>query len=877
MNKTVKRALSLLLCAATAFPLISGCKPKGSKKANDTETRPVVVATEALDGNFNPFFATSAGDSEMVGMTQLGMLTTDDVGNITYGQEEPTVTLDYQKKESEVDGKKYTDYSFIIKKGLKFSDGVDLTIKDVLFNLYVYLDPEYTGSATMYSTDIVGLKSYRAQDASLSDDSDITDSDLNATFEAAAIQRQNYLISYLDTKERPNLTEAQKEQAIKDIELAKELFREEVESDWTSCQGQLESYKDEYTFTEDWQVYYYNEGLITPWRSQGKAVKDVNGKYITNITPVGATYEVEGKQYTYNGEHYNEELITGITAEMNDTAKIQAYLSENENATEADAKAALVKAYAIDTVYGAYTATESGILSVVTAWATASNIYERFVSEARTEWFEKLSGHLTVPTISGITTSKTNTDFSGKSLGTEYDVLNIKINGVDPKAEYNFAFGVAPLHYYSGKYTVQRDGVDTLVDFVAEADGVTNFGVSFSNEGFFREVLRATEKNMKPVGAGAYQASNSKGQVGDIKGSGFNNNGWVYFARNDHFYNVFGNDKSDNAKIKYVRYKVVSTDSILYALQSEEIDIGEPNAKPDVLDSIYKAKNLEYITVDTNGYGYVGINPKWVPDIEVRRAIMMAMDPKHCISYYSENNASILYRSMSKTSWIWKYVDMPTESYYPLAMTSAEIKELVEQAGWKMGTDGKYAKDGKKLDYTFIIAGATEDHPAFAMFSIAADFLNQECGFDVTVKKSANALKDLASGGLEVWAAAWSSTVDPDMYQVYHKDSKATSVKNWGYDEIKKDTTGQYDYEKSILDDLSKLIDEARETNDQEIRSKKYEQALNFVMELAVEMPTYQRKDCVAYNSSIIDYNSLNSNPSPYAGVIDKIWELDYV
>ena len=60
-------------------------------------------------------------------------------------------------------------------------------------------------------------------------------------------------------------------------------------------------------------------------------------------------------------------------------------------------------------------------------------------------------------------------------------------------------------------------------------------------------------------------------------------------------------------------------------------------------------------------------------------------------------------------------------------------------------------------------------------------------------------------------------------------------------------------------------------------RTAIYAKALDDVMKLAVELPTYQRNDCVAYNPSIIDYKSLNSDPTAFAGVIDKIWELDYV
>ena len=58
-----------------------------------------------------------------------------------------------------------------------------------------------------------------------------------------------------------------------------------------------------------------------------------------------------------------------------------------------------------------------------------------------------------------------------------------------------------------------------------------------------------------------------------------------------------------------------------------------------------------------------------------------------------------------------------------------------------------------------------------------ADDLNK-IGFDITVKNDRNALIKLATGKLEVWAAAWTTGIDPDLYQIYHKDSKATSTKN---------------------------------------------------------------------------------------------------
>ena len=131
-------------------------------------------------------------------------------------------------------------------------------------------------------------------------------------------------------------------------------------------------------------------------------------------------------------------------------------------------------------------------------------------------------------------------------------------------------------------------------------------------------------------------------------------------------------------------------------------------------------------------------------------------------------------------------------------------------------------------------------------------------------------------GGLTVWAAAWGAGVDPDMYQVYHIDSTAGSTSNWGYRAIKKNAGGKYDVELGLVKDLSDIIDKARETLDVKQRTTYYAQALDIVMELAVELPTYQRSDLFAYNTNIIDVNTLTpaSELTPYNGPMSKLWEV---
>ena len=146
-------------------------------------------------------------------------------------------------------------------------------------------------------------------------------------------------------------------------------------------------------------------------------------------------------------------------------------------------------------------------------------------------------------------------------------------------------------------------------------------------------------------------------------------------------------------------------------------------------------------------------------------------------------------------------------------------------------------------------------------------------GWDVEVVCDTQALTKINTGALQVWAAAWSSALDPDMYQVYHKDSTATSTLAWGYNYLK--TSGSAE-ELDILDELSELIDQARETDDQAVRTELYEEAMGYILDLAVELPVYQRDVLYAYNAKVIDSESLPKTINPYSSPLDRIWELKF-
>ena len=596
-----------------------------------------------------------------------------------------------------------------------------------------------------------------------------------------------------------------------------------------------------------------NELLLEDPEKPGHKYKDENGNYKLDKTEAD--------------EFYNDSILP--------------YVQERTDLSKEEA----IKEYCISSVYTAYfklddeghidlTKTSyTNFETVVKYWQTAATVLDQFTAEAKSEYFK--GSTKVVPNISGITTHKV-TNFNGKNLGGEHDVLSIKINDVDPKAIYNFAFTVAPMHYYSGTWNGK--------DYVAAFDGKTEFGLEFGEIKFMNEVINAPNKVGLPMGAGTYKASTATGS-GNVTSDTFFNNNMVYYERNPYF-ETLGSGIS-NAKIKYVRYKVVESDQIINALTNGDIDFGEPSATQENIGAV-KDAGLGHIEIKTSGYGYVGINPRFVPNINVRRAIIKAMKTSMITdNYYKGGLAEIIYRPMSKTSWaypqdatVFKSADGTLD--YSYDSTGSEIKQLVEDAGYVFnGTCYEKTIEGfgvDKLDYKLTIAGGSVDHPAYAMFLNAAKILNS-AGFDVKVVTSQTALSDLSAGKLAIWAAAWSSTIDPDMYQVYHMDSQASSTSNWGYKQIKAGkSTEAYAEEYQIITDLSALIDQGRSTTDQNERKSIYAQALDKIMEFAVEMPTYQRKDMSAYNKNVLDEGTMTpaKDLSPYNGLLSRLWELNY-
>lgn len=140
------------------------------EKAADGST-PMVIGYSNFSSKFSPFFAESAYDQDVAGMTQIALLNGDRTGAIiTEGINGQVVNYDgtdhtyYTPADVVIteneDGTVF--YDFTLRDDLVFSDGEPVTIDDVIFNYYVLADPTYDGSSTLYAVDIEGMQEYRS-------------------------------------------------------------------------------------------------------------------------------------------------------------------------------------------------------------------------------------------------------------------------------------------------------------------------------------------------------------------------------------------------------------------------------------------------------------------------------------------------------------------------------------------------------------------------------------------------------------------------------------------------------------------------------------------------------------------------------------------
>ena len=771
--KHMKQLIALLLALVLCLGLLAGCASKttddtttptdttpaddtskdttegGEDATDETVGNPdgtIVIAETGFEGKFSPFFAASAPDQAAHALTQAVLLNADRRGEIImHGIEGETRSYNgtdytyYGLADCEVtendDGT--VTYAITLRDDVTFSDGTPMTIDDVIFNMYVYMDPTYDGSATFYSVPIVGIDEYRG----------------------GMDTRMNVILA-----------------AGPDGYEANDLYTEEQ----------------------------YN----TFWA----AFQTAGEKFAQSIAD-------------YVMENYGAADFAAAVAmwgyEANDAAELWSKIVET---------------------YG-YDLSDDGINKEV---ATTS-ITDFLAEEIGDTWNDY---------IVGVKTGESADHVEGIVKTGDYS-MTLTTSELSTTAIYQLQMEIAPMHYY---------GDASLYDYDNNSFGFPKGDLS---------LVRA--KTSTPMGAGPYIFKEYS-------------DGVFYTDANPNYF--LGAPKNGHVNMKETQ----EADKIT-GIQSGALDISDPSYSLEVRNQIADINGADgddgaIITtrlMDYRGYGYialaagnvkVGDDPASQESKDLRKAIMTVLSAyrdEGIDSYYGET-ASVINYPISNTSWAAPQVtddgyqiaystdvegnaiytaDMSTEDKYAAALNAA--LGYFEAAGYTV-ENGMVtaAPEGAAMEYTVNIGGSGNgDHPTFQVLTNAAAAL-KTIGFNLIVNDMAQASDLFASyksGEAEGWVAAWQSTNDPDMYQLYHSQ-------------------GSTNYYEINDPDLDELIIAARQTTDQEARKAMYKEAMEIILDWGVELPVYQRSEASIFSSERIVVDSIPKDMTPYWTYLSEIDQI---
>ena len=743
----VTRRKMLGLSAATMGALaLAACNNGGTSSSNGgSEGGTLVTANSGLEGKFCPLFTASAADQDVVSFNNVTLLITDRMAEPIYNG------IDGETKE--YNGTEYTyngpanvtmtqqsdgsvTYDVQLRDDLKFHDGTPMTIDDVIFTLYAYVDPTYDGSATIYSNDIKGLAEYRSG--------------------------MSTLASLIGNAGRDN-------------------------TDFT---------------------YWTQEQQDAFWA----AVDDGGTKFAQEIVD-------------YMAENSGTTTVAEAAAGC-------AYPDLPADATATDFFEAIGAAYDWN-----FSAAEAE-----TAGTPLSELIPEDVYNMGTQ---------------GVETGDAAANISGIVRNDDYS-MTITTNGVDATMIYQL--GIAPCckSYY---------GDPDLYDYENNQFGFPKGDLSI-----------ARSHNGSPMGSGAFKFDDYT-------------SGTVHMSAYADYYK--GAPKVSNLNV------VESQEAdLVTGVQAGTLDVAAPSYSMEVENQIKEINGNDSNTGDVistflhdyRGYGYIGIAANKVcvgdePGSDASKALRKALCTVISVlrdsgiaSYYGDT-ASVINYPISTSSWASPNVTDPgyqvcystdasgnalyTDSMSDDDRLAAALQGALtwfEAAGFTV-TDGQVtaAPAGAKLEYQCNVgAGGQGDHPTFMILQEAADAF-ATIGITFTVNDIANASDLFAtyqSNQAEMWCAAWQSTADPDMYQLYH-------------------SAGSTNYYMIDDPDLDELIEAGRQSLDTESRKTIYKEAMDIILDWGVELPVYQRSECTIFSTERVNIDTVVKDQTPYWGWKDEIEKLE--
>jgi peptide/nickel transport system substrate-binding protein len=261
-------------------------------------------------------------------------------------------------------------------------------------------------------------------------------------------------------------------------------------------------------------------------------------------------------------------------------------------------------------------------------------------------------------------------------------------------------------------------------------------------------------------------------------------------------------------------------------LQAGDVDVIY-NVPSERIDALKKDPNIELYSKSQQGADILYIQPeaKGLTDIRVRLAVLRAIDRRELIAALSgmaEERYGILAPVMIGFSREFEEEAAKNYSYDP-----EEAARLLDEAGYRIGTDGIRTKDGEKLDFEFLVPF---DVPTLKKIAPVIQSQLKKAGINLNIREFEDQyVKQTARDRKNQISMRHYSWPDGDMLTwLAHTDS------------------GYFNYP-----EIDKLIEAGRESADPEVRADVYAVAERAIMEKGIIVPLVSNIDYSAYRKEL--------------------------
>ncbi len=195
----------------------------------------------------------------------------------------------------------------------------------------------------------------------------------------------------------------------------------------------------------------------------------------------------------------------------------------------------------------------------------------------------------------------------------------------------------------------------------------------------------------------------------------------------------------------------------------------------DALTALQADQSLTVTSAPDFGFYFIGMNNRpgrLFSDKNLVQAFKMCIDHDATVTKATDGQGVPLNADIPPASWAFD----PATPKYTLDVAGA--KKLIESSGWALGSDGIYAKAGKKLSTTLYVRAGRPQRISFAQL---AQTQLKDCGIDIKVLPAdfATVLLPLLNypNNFDLYLGGFSTVPDPDPSSLWACDQIPTKAK----------------------------------------------------------------------------------------------------